>query len=125
MSNLDTPAMRRVLAVIEANPGLDGHAIAQRAHVSYWTFKNHCRPKLIEAKKIHISGWKTNTYSWPWPLFTIGPGKEAKRPENAKQRHSTRMKEWRERTAYNEARKAARRLAKPDPVVAALMGIAA
>lgn len=123
MSNLDTPAMRRVLAVIEANPGLDGYVIAERAHVSYFTFKNHCRPKLIAAKKIHISGWLFNPHGWPSAEFTLGEGKEAKRPITARERHSERMREWRERTAYNELRKALRRLAKPDPMIAALMGI--
>jgi len=120
-----SPSARRCLTLIEATPGLDGHAISARAHVTYNSFKNHIRPLLISEKLVHIGGWNVNAKGWPWALYYPGDGEQAPYPPNARARQAERLKEWKDRTGYDARKRADRRASNVkmvDPVLAALMG---
>lgn len=115
--------MLRVRRVCEeATEPLDGHEIADRAHISFNTFQNSYRHLLLGEEKIHIAGWRHNVRGPFIPLYLGGPGKTPKKPEKIDA--LARARAWKHRTGYNEARKAHRRLARPkDQMLAALLGL--
>ena len=77
---------------------------------------------LLRAELIHVAAWRHNTRGPFVPLYMAGPGKEAPKPEKIDQ--LARARKWKERTGYNEFRKAQRRLARPrDTALAALLNI--
>ena len=123
--SVTSPGMKRVRMVIAESPvPIDGHTIAKRAHVSFLTWANTYRHLLIRAGLVHVAGWRHNTRGPFVPLFGSGPGTQAERPEKIDSR--ARARDWKDRTGYNEARKAERRLRKPpDFALAALMGLTA
>lgn len=118
-----SPGMRRVMAVMaEANEPLDGRQIADSACIAHDTFRNTYRHLLLHAEMIHVAAWRHNTRGPFVPLYMAGPGKEAPKPEKIDQ--LARARAWKERTGYNAARKAERRLKNPpDRALAALLGI--
>ena len=121
MTKLSAPSVKRILKVIdESTTPLSGQEIAKRAYVSFSTFKNHALPKLSAAGLIHQSGWEKYAYGYK-PAYSAGQGKTPPRPPSPNS--SQRCRDWRERTAKNQFDKANRRLATPDPITAALMGI--
>lgn len=125
--SVDSPGMLRVRRVLdEATEPLDGHTIAERAHVAFLTFTNTYRHLLLRANLMHISGWRRNTRGPFVPLYSKGSlvGEEPARPEKIESK--VRARAWKARTGYYEAEKAKRRLAKPpDYALAALLGLTA
>lgn len=122
--SVDSPAMLRILKVLsEAIEPMDGWDIAKAAFVAPNTWSNSYRHLLIHSGLIHISAWKHNTRGPFVPLYSIGAGEEAPKPEKIDQ--LARARNWKHRTGYNEFRKAQRRLANPGYALAALMGIPA
>lgn len=124
--SLDSPGMRRVVAVLEASEKpLNGHQIAAAAHVAFNTFQNQYRHLLVAAGKIHLSGYAHNTRGPFVPLYRAGHapvGLQVRKPRKIDQ--LARARNWKVRSGYNEARKAERRLRRPpDRVLAALMGL--
>jgi hypothetical protein len=119
---LSRPSQIRILNVLrDADAPLSGQQIAKLACVSFWTVKNHAVPALTAAGLMHQSGWEKYAYGHK-PTYSAGKGKTPPRPKS----HLTmaeRCREWREQSAKNQANKANRRLAKPDTITAALMGI--
>lgn len=121
----ESPGMLRVRKVIaQSRELLDGHTIAERAHVSFTTFANTYRHLLIRANLIHVAGWRNNFRGPFLPLYGHGPLVGDPPPLPQKVDLKQRAKEWKERTGYLEAKKAQRRFARPpDPILAALMGL--
>lgn len=121
----DSPGMRRVLKVIrESAKPIDGRSIAEAAHVSFNTFAHTYRHLLIRADLIHISAWRNNSRGPFVPMYSAGPALAVPVPPQ-KMDHRIAARAWKEHTGYYEAEKAKRRLARPpDPVLAALLGLA-
>lgn len=122
----NSPAMQRALTAIINHGPLTNQQVADRAHVSLAYWQNTIRAALIREGLIHQSGWERNHPGYYSPIFTAGPNPKgrAKPTKPAKVTNSARSKDWKERTGYLEAQKAARRLRNPpDPVLAALMGM--
>jgi hypothetical protein len=123
----ESPGMRRVVAALEASAvPLNGHLIAAAAHVAFNTFQNQYRHILEAAKKIYLHSYDNNVRGPFVPLYMAGPapaGHRVRKPKKLDQ--LARARNWKERSGYNAARKAARRLRRPpDRVLAALMGMA-
>ncbi|MDE2440164.1 MAG: hypothetical protein KGP14_03995 [Betaproteobacteria bacterium] len=122
----DSPGMRRVVAVLEAAEApLNGHQIAERAHIAFNTFQNQYRQVLATEGKIHLAGYEHNTRGPFMPTYRAGPAPAGFVPRKPRKiTSSARSKDWKLRTGYNEARKAERRRCRPpDRALAALMGI--
>jgi len=111
----NSPSMRRILAVLAKESSLDGHQIAERAHCTFTYFENQCRHVLMAEGLIHISAYRNNHHGPFVPVYSLGPlvGDPPKKPKKLDQ--LARSRDWKFRTGYNEARKAARRLSRPDP----------
>ena len=79
----------------------------------------------MAADLIYQSGWRHNRRGPFVPVYRYGPAPDkyyARKPEKLNQLE--RSRKWKEKSGYNEFRKAERRIAKPaDPVLAALMGM--
>lgn len=112
----------RILAVLSASdkPLLIAEII-EVAYVSYPSAKNHAIPALIAAGLVHQAGWQKGTHGKHLPTYAKGQGVTPPRPDGKNSAH--RAREWRERTAANQFNQATRRLAKPDPITAALLGL--
>jgi hypothetical protein len=117
-----TPAMFRIVAALCDHGPMTKHEIARRAFVAAVTFKNACKPVLVANGMIHQSGWRRYQYGFE-PVYSAGIGETPPRPD-AKRDQGERCREWKQRTGYNEARKASRRLRRPqDRALAALLGM--
>lgn len=120
--NLTRPSQIRILRVLEsADAPLSGQQIAKLACVSFWTVKNHAVSALTAAGLMHQSDWERYAYGHK-PTYSAGRGKTPPRPKS-RLTMAERCREWREQSAKNQSDRADRRLAKPDPITAALMGI--
>ena len=121
----DSPGMRRIVEAVSGSvEPLDGHQIAARAHVAFNTFQNQYRHMLLSAGLIHVAGWKHNTRGPFVPVYGVGPSAKTTPVKPQKIDHRARSRNWKDRTGYNEARKAHRRLARPpDMALAALLGL--
>ena len=117
-----TPSLSRILAYLETHPGSIFREVAAGAYVSLpWVTKQLCA--LRKADLIHVSG-KRSTDGGAGREYSLGPQqKPVKSLTKDKQHQAKKRREWRLATGLYEARKANRRLAKPDPVMAALLGI--
>lgn len=122
--SVESPGMRRVRAVLEAATGpMDAISISEAAHVSVNTFRNTYRRLLIRAGLIHIAGYLHGRQGRQRPTYLAGP-QIGDPPIPPILDHRAATRDWRERTGYNEARKAHRRLARPpDIALAALLGL--
>lgn len=121
--SLKSAGILRILDVLRtAAEPLHGDTIADRAFVSRRTFSNCYYKVLLDAKEIHVSQWVRNVRGPYMPLYSIGPGPSAPKPEPISDAEVSRR--WKERSGYNEMRKARLRLARPvDATLAALLGI--
>lgn len=117
--------MRRIRETLRyARAPLDGETIASRAYVGVRTFTNSYQQLLIEAGLIHIAAWRRSARGPFTPLFSFGPGEQAKKPPRLTDAEVS--KRWKEKTGYDELRKLNRKLMRPaDAMLAALMGLPA
>ena len=117
-----TPAQQRVVTALAEHGAMTVKQIAGRAHVSFWTLKNHYIGALVAAGRIHQSGWHFYGFGHV-PVYSAGVGETPPRPVRHVD-HSQHCKEWRERSGHTEAKKAERRLRRPpDRALAALLGL--
>jgi hypothetical protein len=125
MTKPDSPGLRRVravLAALGATP-MTAQRIAELAHVSVWTFRNHYKRILLDDNTMHVADWEHYGFGFTH-RYASGPGKTPPRPVAPPPKVATAK--WKERTGYVDPRYAHRRLARPrDKVLAALMGIRA
>lgn len=119
-----TPAQFRIIEALCDHGPLTGQQIAEKARIAYHTFKNCYRNELIAAGMIHQSGWHFYGHGHV-AVFSAGIGPTPPRPVRHVD-HGARCREWKVRTGYSEAQKAARRLRRPpDRALAALLGLPA
>ena len=117
-----TPTITRILAHLESNPGSTFREISAGAFISKtWVTKQLCA--LLADKKIHVSGFRSTKGKGMREYSPGAATKPATPLMQDKQHQAMKRREWRLATGLYEARKANRRLAKPDPVMAALLGI--
>lgn len=122
MIRLSAPSMTRILRAIEqSDKPLMIADLVTLAHISRASAKNHAIPALIAAGLVHQAGWQKGIHGKHLPTYAKGQGETPTRPDAPSQ--AVRCREWRERTAKNQFDRANRRLANPDPITAALMGI--
>lgn len=124
MSKQDSPGLKRVRKVLANAAGpLTAQQIAERAHVSVWTFNNHYKAPMLRNKVMHVAGWEHYGYGW-MQQYAKGQGETPPKPKAPPPKVATAK--WKERTGYVDPRYAHRRLARPrDGVLAALMGLRA
>lgn len=121
--SLKSVGIRRVLDVLRtANEPLHGDAIADRAFISRRTFCNCYYKVLLDAKEIHVAQWLRNVSGPYIPLYAIGSGPSVPKPRKLSNAEISRR--WKDKTGYDEMRKAQARLVRPvDTTLAALLGI--
>ena len=117
---VDSPGMQRVLKVLRERGPMDEKTLAPLAYVSPRTLHNYAI-QLHHGRHIYAHAWRYNRQGSQSAIWAIGPGEDApKLPPSDK---VARNRDWRQRTGYWEAKKADKRLANPDRLTAALMGI--
>lgn len=119
----NSPGCQRVLAVLRAaDEPIDGHMIAELACVAFNTFQNTIRHALMSAEPplIHIAEWRHNTRGPFMPAYRIGPlvGRAPRKPQKIDQLE--RARNWKQRSGYNDLRKAQRRIARMQSAPSAL-----
>ena len=80
--NVETPAIHRILAALDAKPGMSASDIAEEAFVGVTTLA--CGGYLAVLRKkqlIHVSGWRQIKGRFTTPLYTRGPGVDVPRPQ--------------------------------------------
>lgn len=79
---MTTPAIQRILAVLQQSPGLSRRDIAAQAFVASTTLSGGGYLKTLkDAGLIHISGWGRNSRgAFAVPLFSAGNGPDRERP---------------------------------------------
>lgn len=76
-----SPAMRRILAVLEQSGGLSRQEIARAAFVGAGTLSGGGYLALLRAARlIHVSGWSRNANGFTTPLYAIGGGTDFPQP---------------------------------------------
>lgn len=127
-TSTQSPGMQRIVAALQKGGQMTDEALCDLACVGINTFRCDYRAALIAEELIHVCDYKRNVQGPYVPIYAagkrIGPAPRKPRPLTPTQR----CKRWRDKTGYDEARKAGRRLARPelaDPLLAALMGRAA
>lgn len=109
----DSPAMKRIVAVLEENGPLSRDDIADLAHISLKTLKSGGYMKtLIEAELIHVFKYERSQNGPAYPIYRAGPDprKQKARPPKAFS-PAEKSRRWKEKTGYSERRKERRRVA--------------
>ena len=109
----DSPAMKRIVAVLEENGPLSRDDIADLAHISLKTLKSGGYMKtLIEAELIHVFKYERSQNGPAAPIYRAGPDprKQKARPPK-KFSPSEKSRRGKEKTGYAERRKERRRVA--------------
>ena len=119
---IHSPAMKRILRVLEHCGPLNNYQISDLALVGFQTFQNTYRKILVESGLIHVGSWERSPGSGPYrPIFHFGPGETA--PQPSKKDRNLQVREWRERVGYYQTIRANNRLKSVDSTTAALLGI--
>jgi hypothetical protein len=115
-TSINSPGMRRIIAVLEKHGPLQAREIAPRAALSYSTLKaSSYMTELCKAKLVHISDYDQHPHGLATPIYSPGPGRNMPRPKPLDT--ATIRKRWLDRTLV--ARKG---VAVVDPLMARLMG---
>ena len=117
ITSLDSPAMVRMIRSLDRRGPMDLYSWAREAGVAFITAKNYSR-QLHAQEHIHITEYRKNIGTKPTAIFAWGPGVDAKRPPKWEAPKCLSQK-----VDVQEEQKARRRLAKVDPLTAALMGL--
>lgn len=76
-----TPAMQRILAVVEKKAGMSASDIAREAFVGLTTLACGGYLKALRARRlIHVSGWRKTRKGFVTPLFSLGDRPDLPRP---------------------------------------------
>lgn len=119
-----SPGMQRIIAALQKGGPMSDEKLCELACVGINTFRCDYRRTLIEEKLIHVCEYRRNVQGPYVPIYAAGErvGPAPRKPTPLTQ--AQRCRNWRVSSGYDEARKAGRRLAKPelaDPVLAALL----
>ncbi|WP_263771059.1 hypothetical protein [Propionivibrio soli] len=77
-----TPAIQRILAVLEEKGPLSAREIAQHAFIAVTTLSGGRYLKTMrEAKQIHIAGWRKTSNGFSTALYRAGVGRDLPKPK--------------------------------------------
>ena len=81
-SEADSPAMRRILAVLEIKADMSASDISHEAFVGITTLACGGYLKALRSRRlVHVSGWRKTQKGFVTPLFSLGDRPDITRPK--------------------------------------------
>lgn len=81
-SETDSPAMKRILAVLESKADMSASDISHEAFVGITTLACGGYLKTLRSRRlVHVSGWRKTRKGFVTPLFSLGDRQDIPRPK--------------------------------------------
>lgn len=104
-ATVNSPGMKRIVAILEAQGPLNADEIAEEANLSPKTVKASYLPILVAAGKVHVFRYQRNTASLPKPEYRAGPDPRKHKPKRPKAlTPAEKAVRWKEKTGYSKLR---------------------